>query len=361
MKLAKLFLLCFILSLFSCYNSQKQLDTSTEKGLKDYANFPIGNAVSINKLLKDKELLSINLQEFNSFTSSSDMKMYSFLKSEGEYNWENADQLLDFCEKNNKRFFGHNLVWHFAAPQWIVDNAQEKGYDWLDAFLKDYISTVVSRYKGKVAAWDVVNEGFATKGGEYRNSFFYETMGKDYIAKAFEYAHAADPEAILFYNDFNIERDTAKLHGVLNMINELKANNVPIGGLGFQMHIRMDTPDSTIAYALKKGAETGLQIHLSELDIIFNRHDDTQGGGEQLIWELSDEMKQAQAEKYKNLVKMYRQIIPKKQQYGITFWGCNDRDTWINGFFNLKDWPTIFDENLEPKAAYFGFTEGLNE
>jgi endo-1,4-beta-xylanase len=186
-------------------------------------------------------------------------------------------------------------------------------------------------------------------------------MGKDYIAKAFTYAHEADPNAILFYNDFNIERDTVKLNATLNLVKELRSQGVPISGIGFQMHIRMDIPDEVIAYSLKKAADTGLQIHLSEVDIIFNTHNDTQNGGIQTYNELTDEMKKAQAEKYKSLVKMYRSIVPKDQQYGITFWDFTDRDTWINGFFNMKDWPTIYDENLKPKPAYFGVLEGLKE
>jgi len=364
-KIHLLPLLCLTILLAACnQNTRNKIhanNAEVSKGLKDYADFPIGNAVTINKLQKDPHLNNIIIKNFNSITSGNDMKMYSFISTQGKYNWEKADNLAKFCKENNQRLFGHTLVWHFGAPKWIQEKAKKKGYNWLDTFLKDYITTVVSRYKGSVAAWDVVNEAFETQGGEYRNSFFYQIMGTDYIEKSFRYAHAADPNIDLFYNDFNIERDTAKLHGVLKMIYELKKKNVPITGLGFQMHIRMDIPDELIAFSLREAAKTGLKIHISELDIIFNKHDDTKGGGKQIVSELTDKMRLDQAEKYKNLVKMYRTIIPKEQQYGITFWGCSDRDTWINGFFNLKDWPTIYNENLEPKPAYSSFIEGLTE
>jgi endo-1,4-beta-xylanase len=184
-------------------------------------------------------------------------------------------------------------------------------------------------------------------------------MGKSYIEKAFRYAHEADPEADLFYNDFNIERDTAKLASALEMIRELQLADVPITGLGFQMHIRMDVPDEVIARSLRKAVDTGLKIHLSEVDIIFNKHDDTREGGVQQYTTLTDSMKVAQGEKYKNLARMYREIVPPAQQYGITFWGFNDSDTWIRGFFNLHDWPTLYDDDLAPKPAYYGFLEGL--
>lgn len=359
-----LFLFCLGLCFLSC---QHEKQTKTEESVKSsseslslhkLSSIPIGGAININKVLTDEKLKDITTKNFSSITATNDMKMYSILRDR-EYNFEKVDKLVAFCEENNQRLFGHTLLWHYGLPKWIEKEAAKNGSASADQFMKDYITKVVSRYKGKVAAWDVVNEGFATAGGEYRNTFWYNQLGKEYIRKAFRYAHAADPDAVLFYNDFNIERDTAKLNGVLKMIAELKDEGVPIHGLGYQMHLRMDIPDSTIAYCLRKGAETGLQIHISELDIIFNNHNDSKDGGEQKYPTLTEEMKMQQAEKYKNLVLMYRSIVPTSQQYGITFWDFNDRDTWIKPFFKIEDWPTIFDENLDPKPAYHGFAEGL--
>ena len=356
--------LLVFLTFHSCKSEIESQQPTRSKKLTDveslhqHAPFPVGGAISINKVLSDNKLKDITTKNFNSITATNDMKMYSILR-DTTYNFEKVDKLVKFCEDNNQRLFGHTLLWHYGLPEWIQAEAAKYGSDSADQFMKEYITKVVSRYKGTVAAWDVVNEGFETSGGEYRKTFWYEQLGKAYIEKAFIYAHTADPDAILFYNDFNLERDTAKLNGVLNMISELKEKNVPIHGLGFQMHLRMDIPDSTIAYCLQKAADTGLQIHLSELDIIFNKHNDSKDGGQQQYAELTEEMKIQQAEKYKNLVLMYRQIVPKAQQYGITFWDFNDRDTWIKPFFKINDWPTIFDENLDPKPAYHGFAEGL--
>ena len=340
---------CFI---FSC-NTEKN-----DIGLKDNSSFPIGTAIKIETLLNDSTLQDLQTKNFNSITSASDMKMNRILASEGNYDWSRIDKIVDYAQLNNQRLFGHNLIWHSSTPKWVEEKALIDSI-WLDTFMKDYITKYVSRYKGKVAAWDVVNEGLESHGGNIRKTMWYNVLGKDYIAKAFTYAHEADPNAILFYNDFNIERDTLKLNATLKLVNELNNQGVPIHGIGFQMHIRMDIPNETIAYALRKAAETGLQIHLSEVDIIFNTHDDTRGGGIQIYDELTEEMQIAQANKYKELVIMYKEIVPKEQQYGITFWDFTDRDTWINGFFNIKDWPTLFDENLKPKPAYYGFLEGL--
>ena len=351
------YLLLLFISAVAC-NSSKKMDM--QQGLKDASKFPIGTAININRLLNDEKLQKLEIENFNSITATSDMKMQSILPAENQYNWKTADTILDYAQKHNQRLFGHNLIWHSSTPKWVTEKG-EKDSIWLGNFMQQYIKTYVGRYKGKVAAWDVVNEAFESSGGNYRESFWYKKLGKNYIEKAFTYANEADPNAVLFYNDFNIERDTVKLNAVLNMVNEFKAKGVPIHGIGFQMHIRMDIPDEVIAYSLKKAAATGLQIHLSEVDIIFNTHNDERLGGVQNYNVLTNEMKQAQAEKYKNLIKMYKEIVPKAQQFGITFWDFTDRDSWIKGFFNLKDWPCIYDDSLQPKPAYFGVLEGLKE
>ena len=352
-----IFLITTVSLLLSCNSSIKK---EKIEGLKEHADFPIGTAIKITTLSKDTVLQNSQKSNFNSITSASDMKMNMIMPKEGVYSWKTIDNIVSYAKKNNQRLFGHNLIWHSSTPKWVQEKALKDSL-WLGTFMKEYITKYVTRYKGKVAAWDVVNEGLESHGGNIRKTMWYNAIGKKYIAKAFQYAHEADPEAILFYNDFNIERDTLKLNSTLKMIKELKADGVPISGLGFQMHIRMDIPNEVIASSLKKAVKTGLQIHLSEVDIIFNKHDDTRNGGIQVYQKLTQEMKEAQAKKYKNLIKMYRTIVPKEQQYGITFWDFTDRDTWINGFFNLKDWPTIYDENLKPKPAYFGVLEGLKE
>lgn len=328
-----------------------------QKGLKDYASFPIGSAMSTFGYTRDTTTRDIHLKEFNSITASNQMKMATIAREKGKYNFEPADQMVVFSEKYKQRLFGHTLIWHSSTPGWLKEI--ETNPIALDSFMKDYIKTYVGRYKGKIHGWDVVNEAMNTSGPGWRETIWYKAFGKEYVAKAIRYAYEADPSAILFVNDFNTERDTAKLHETLRMIQWLKDQKVPVSGLGFQMHLRMDIPDETIEYALKKGAETGLMIHLSEVDIIFNKHDDNPGGGVQLYEGITPEMLEAQSKKYENLVKIYKKVVPPAQQYGITFWGFNDKYTWINGFFKLKDWPTIFDSDLKPKPAYEGFKKGL--
>jgi len=330
------------------------------QGLKDLSPYPIGTALDLKSTLADTLKLALTLSEFNSITADRKMKMYSVHPKAGQYHWEDADALVGFSQKNQLRLFGHTLVWHSGTPNWVQEKA-EKDSLWLRSFLADYISTYVGRYKGKVAAWDVVNEPMETKGGALRETVWKKAMGISYVADAFRWAHQADPEADLFLNDFNLERDTLKLNGFLALVEQLQKEEVPISGIGFQMHYRMDIPDALIYKTLKKAAATGLKIHLSEVDLIFNKHDDNRDGGQQTFNELTAEMAAAQAEKYETLVRVYNSAVPPAQRYGITFWGFNDRDTWIKPFFKLNDWPTLYDENLQPKPAYAGFRKGLME
>lgn len=359
-------MLAIIMSISACQSNGSDKKESinineNEKGLHELSPIPIGGAISINKMLADEKLKTITTKNFNSITATNDMKMYSIYKTE-EYNFNKVDKLLAYCEEHDKRLFGHALLWHHGFPEWIEEKLENKGVDAADEFIKEYITNVVTRYKGKVAAWDVVNEAFENSGGAYRKTFWFEKLGKEYIEKAFVYAHEADPAAILFYNDFGIDRDTVKLNAVLEMVNDFKARGIPIHGIGFQWHLRMDIPNEIIAKTLEKAAATGLQIHISELDITFNKHNDSQGGASKPQYpELTEEMGITQAEKYKSIVHLYASIVPQDQQFGITFWDFNDRDTWIRPFFKMMDWPTIFDDNLDPKPAYHGFADGLRE
>ena len=354
MKNSLILLSC--MAFLSACVSTTQVDVAS---LRDTADFPIGSSIRLNDLKRDHNAAALQQYHFDSFTTGLDMKMNKVMPTREGYNWKVIDEVVAYTQKHDQRLFGHNLIWHASTPQWVVQKAQQDP-QWLDGFMKAYIHNYVGRYKGIVHGWDVVNEGLVTKGAGYRtDSIWYQTMGKRYIEKAFQYAHEADPDAILFYNDFNTERDMQKFDTMMTMVEDFLKRGIPISGIGFQMHIRMDIPNTVIASTLERAAATGLQIHLSEVDIIFNTHDDSRGGGIENYKTLTNDMKLAQQKKYQELVQMYRDIVPKEQQYGITFWGFNDRDSWIRRFFKMNDWPTIYDDDLKPKPAFFGFLEGL--
>ena len=350
-----------LLLLLACGGGAQIADSPTPSptpgGLKDVAAFPIGGAINIRKVLADSSLRVITTSQFNSLTSTNDMKMYRIAKREGELDFGRADSTVAFAREHGMRMFGHALVWHYALPDYIAEMDRTE----METFLTEYIDTVVTHFRGQIDGWDVVNEVIDTKGGEMRKTPFYEQLGDEYIKLAFRTARAADPETKLFINDFGTERDTAKVGALIRMVESMRAEGVPIDGIGFQWHQQMRDDTTTVRETLRQAAATGLLLHVSELDLIFNTHNDEAGEGVEDVKEVTPEMLEAQAERYETLARIYREEVPPAQQYGITFWDFTDRDTWIKGFFDMGDWPTLYDEELQPKPAYAGFRRGLQD
>jgi endo-1,4-beta-xylanase len=244
------------------------------KGLKDYYKdyFPVGVAVSVRNITGPDTTLI--LQQFNSLTPENAMKMGPIHPEEGRYNWKDADAIVDFATAHGLRIRGHNLCWHEQTPPWLFKDAQgnDVSKEVLLQRLKDHITTVVSRYKGRIYAWDVVNEAVADNGGPdntqiLRNSPWYRICGDEFIAKAFEYAHAADPQAQLFYNDYNTERPE-KRQRVYRLLKQLVDAGVPITGVGIQAHwsIFEPSPDDLRA-TIDLFSGLGLKVQITELDI----------------------------------------------------------------------------------------------
>ena len=351
-------ILCCALVVASCRSSDAPAapqDDADAAGLRTYADFPIGGAIAIADVERDERLREIIAADFNSVTSTNDFKAYTIAAEPGALDFSRADATARFAEANDLRLFGHALVWHAFSPEWIDALPPAETRDFLEA----YIDTVVRRYRGRIDGWDVVNEAINTAGGGLRATNWRAKLGEDYMAEAFRLAHAADPDAKLFINDFNTERDTAKLSTLLETVAGLRQNGIPIHGIGFQMHIRVDTDTALVERSLRRAAATGLLIHVSELDISFNPHDDTRGGGVQAVAAMTPELLERQADQYEAVARIYRRAVPAAQRYGITFWDFTDRDSWIDGFFGVEDWPTVYDDDLERKPAWAGFRRGL--
>ncbi|WP_221391065.1 endo-1,4-beta-xylanase [Dyadobacter sp. NIV53] len=333
------------------------VSADTVKGLKDYFRnyFPIGVAVA-PKNLKGAEAELIR-HEFNSITAENAMKMGPIHPKEDRYNWRDADSIVAFAVKNKLLVRGHNLCWHSQAPSWLFvdNNGKTVSKEILLQRLKDHIYTVVKRYKGKIYAWDVVNEAISDNQDEYlRNSEWYKICGEDFIAKAFQYAHEADPEAILYYNDYN-EISPVKREKMYKLLKGLKDAGVPVHGVGLQGHWAVNEPtkeqlDST----LRKFAGLGLKIQITELDISVypKEHNARAKKPEDTDTSFTPEKESKQAEVYKNCFEVfykYRQDIT-----GITFWNISDKDSWLDNFpvKGRKDYPLLFDQNLKPKKVY---------
>jgi endo-1,4-beta-xylanase len=220
--------------------------------------------------------------------------------------------------------------------------------------LKDHITTVVNRYKGKIYAWDVVNEAVDDDSTKFlRNSLWYQICGDDFIIKAFEYAHAADPNAVLFYNDYNTERPE-KRERVYKLLKQLVDAGVPVNGVGLQAHWSVYEPSqSELIAAIKKFSSLGLKVQITELDISiypWEKNNRAKRPGEPDTY--TPELEQKQADQYAMVFKVFRDY--KKVITGVTFWNISDRYTWLDTYpvAGRKNYPLLFDQQLQPKKAY---------
>ena len=336
--------------------------SAQEKTLQSVAPFKVGCAINPYLLKTNKGYLNVVSNEFNSITAENVLKFYSLHPKRDVFTFTMGDTVVNFALANKKRMHGHCLVWHESAPKWL-NEFEGDSTSW-DSILKTHIQTVLTHYKGKMTSWDVVNEAFFDD-GNYRTEksnatrksdkiYWYNHLGADYIAHAFQYAHEADPATLLFYNDYNQESSAAKLKAIIAMVTDFKQRGIPIHGLGLQMHINIKTKNEGIITMLKEVAKTGLLIHISELDISVNRHNDST-----LVY--NDSLKALQSEKFAFVVEQYKKLIPKKQQYGITCWNVGDADSWLVKWHKAKDWPLLFDKNYQRKECYTSFYNSLKK
>ena len=316
----------------------------------------MGVAVSPRALKTDEA--GLILRHFGSITPENAMKMGPIHPKENEYFWRDADSIVAFAKQNHLKIRGHNLCWHNQAPRWIFTNAagDSVSKEVLLQRLKEHITTVVSRYKGSIYAWDVVNEAISDKPGEYlRNSPWYRICSEEFIAKAFEYAHAADPDALLFYNDYN-EINPIKREKIYRLVKGLKEAGVPIHGIGLQGHWAINEPsEEVLTNTIKKMAGLGLKIQVTELDIsVYNKeHEARERKTGDNDTGFTPQKETAQIAMYKRCFSIFEKY--KKQITGITFWNISDRSSWMDNFpvRERKDYPLLFDKNLQPKNAFW--------
>jgi endo-1,4-beta-xylanase len=331
---------------------------TSEKGLKDYYRefFSIGVAIRSQDVAgPEAELI---LKHFNSITAENAMKMGPIHPKENEYNWEPADKIAAFAKKNNLKMRGHTLCWHNQAPAWMFTDAKgnDVSKEVLLQRLKDHITSVVTRYKGTVYAWDVVNEVIADDNPTfYRQSPWYRICGEEFIIKAFEYAHAADPDAILYYNDYNTE-NPVKREKIVKMIKQLLDAKVPVHAVGLQGHwsIYEDKLATEIKNSINQFSALGLEVYVTELDVsVYRGESNPRERKPEETNIFTPEMEQKQLELYKTLFNVFREN--KKNLSGITFWNISDKYSWLDFFpvSGRKNFPLLFDQELKPKKAYW--------
>lgn len=347
--------LAFCLLLTTCSARQDEV----QLGLKDYYSdyFPIGVAVSPRALADTAESELIQWQ-FGSMTPENVMKSGPIHPKQNEYNWGPADTVANYAEKHNMKLRGHALVWHQQYPDWFFKDSEgnQIGKDTLYARMKKHITDVVTRYKDHIYAWDVVNEAVSDNGDiVYREeSPFYQIAGEEYLAKAFEFARAADPNVKLFYNDYNAVRPE-KVERIYTLVKKLVDAGVPIDGVGIQGHWSVFEPTrEELEYAIDKYASLGLEVQITELDVSiykWEKHQRPRKEGESD--EYTPELQQQQLEKYKMFFDVFR--AKRDVLTGVTFWNISDRYSWLDYYpvQGRKNYPLLFDQELKPKKVYY--------
>lgn len=311
--------------------------------------FQIGAAVNPRTIVQSEHLLKTH---FNSMTAENEMKPASVHPAEETYTFGDADRLVAFARTNGMQMRGHTLVWHNQTPDWFFlnKNGGPVDKDTLFARMKEHIETVVGRYKWDIFCWDVVNEAVADEGEDLlRESRWTAIAGDDFIAKAFEYAHAADPDAELFYNDYN-ESHPAKRDKIIRLVQSLVERGVPIHGIGLQAHWNLYDPSlDHIREAIERYAALGLKLHITEMDVSHYAFQDRRTD----LVRPTAEMEALFTERFVQFFDLFREY--RAHIANVTFWGVDDSHTWLKYFpvRSRENWPLLFDANQQPKEAFW--------
>lgn len=307
------------------------------------------------------------LKHANSITAENAMKPNPIGVSAGVYNYTLADQLVAFCDTNGIALRGHTLVWHATTPAWFFagDTTSPTYKATVQARLETYITDVVTHFKGKVYAWDVVNEATSDdSSSNYRNSQWYQVFGDEYIEIAFRAARAADPDVELFINDYGTE-DPGKLTRFMAIVDTMKARGVPIDGIGHQLHINTAWPPVANVKAAFQAAETRSLInHVTELDISLYTSDagscyGTPPTGCQAAFVVGttayNNALRAQALQYRAMFNLFAEHASVES---VTMWGAADNSTWLSGFpVTRLNHPLLFDTSGNPKSAFWAVVD----
>ncbi len=292
--------------------------------------FFIGAAVQ-SGLLNDPVYAKTLATQFNALVAENDMKFESIQPLEGMFDFSKADRIVVFAEKHKMRVRGHTLVWHNQVSKWVNETRCKDA----ENILKAHITSVAGHFKGKVFAWDVVNEGIDDD-GKVRDTFWSRCIGADYIERLFRWANIADPNAKLFYNDYNIERDGVKAKRVYELVSSLKKKGVPIHGVGLQMHLDGLPSDVFLARYMHQFEDMDVEVHITEMDVRLREP----AGTRDFVM---------QAESYRMAL---RRCLQAKNCTAFLMWGVTDKYSWIPDFFSGYGSALIFDKEYRPKPAF---------
>jgi len=383
-RIYKKFSLCFVILILSvlvftgCNSKPPEVEIKA-KGLKDYYadNYLIGAAL-FPELFDDPVSSELIKNHFSTITPENDMKWASLHPTLGEYKFERADKIAEFAQANNIKLVGHTLVWHSQLGQGVyTKEGSNDPNDFVDSEtlinrIREHIFSVAGRYKGKVHGWDVVNEAL-NEDGTMRESGFYKISGDTFIEKAFEYAHQADPDTELYYNDYNLVKPE-KRQGAIRIIKKLQEKGLKVDAVGIQAHWDMTFPAlEEIEKSILEFSELGIKVMFTELDVsVLPSPWGTPSADIGIRHENSDNMNpypdgmpadvnEALAERYRDIFKIFNKYRDKISR--VTFWGVHDGISWKNNFpiYGRTDYPLIFDREMKPKMVYFGLVDLMSE
>ena len=352
----KCFSLCATLFLFVPF---KPIAAEVPASLKEaYGKlFDVGVAIP-SAQLSDAERVTLRT-DFTAITPENSMKADTIHPEEGRYDFGKADAVVKLAQRNNLKVNGHTLVWHSQCPDWFfADAGKPAGRDLVLKRMREHINAVVTHFRGKVFSWDVVNEAIADDQGYLRQSRWLNSIGEDFIGEAFMAAHAADPKAEMYYNDYNIELPEKRAK-TLRLIRELKTRNVHIDGIGIQGHWILDNvPFKEIEETIVALHAEGMKVMITELDIdVVPRRSaadvsdrETPGGSDPYAKGCPPEVLQRQAQQYAALFAMFKKHADKIAR--VTFWGLDDGRSWLNSWPSKRtNYPLLWTRDLQPKPA----------
>ena len=329
-------------------------------------DFRIGAALNLREFTgENSNADKIITEQFNTISPEDVLKWESVHPLPGQFNFSRADRYVDFGRKHKMFIVGHNLIWHQQTPPWVFmdDHGNLVDRDTLLQRMQEHISTVVGRYRDEIGGWDVVNEAL-NEDGTLRNSLWRKIIGDDYLIKAYQFAHAADPHAELYYNDYSLE-NLPKRNGAVALIKKLQAAGIHLTAIGLQEHDNLKWPATNeVDATISTFSGLGLKVMITELDLDVLPAATPSHGAEVSLKvdpqaelnpytnELPDSVQQKLAQRYADLFSVFmkhRESISR-----VTFWGVTDADSWLNNWpvSGRTSYPLLFDRNFQPKPAF---------
>lgn len=363
----------FLLALTGCGKTLSLDGKTPPPALKDAFEgaFLVGTAMNRAQIYgEDPRGVALIKRHFNAITPENVTKWENIHPKLHVYSFEATDRFVEFGQNNGMFMIGHPLVWHSQTPSWVFvdENGKPLDRETLLQRMREHIYSVVGRYKGRIQAWDVVNEVLSDD-GTLRDSPWYTIIGEDYIEKAFQYAHEADPDAELYYNDYSLE-NPAKRAGALRLVKSLLDKGIPITGVGTQGHFGPDWPPlDELEKTITDFAALGVKVMITEMEIDVLPVTEGYHGADistRAEWQtrldpyrdgFPDAMQQKLAQRYREFFKVFldhRDAISR-----VTFWGVTDGDSWKNNWPvpGRTNYPLLFDRQGQPKPAFFSIEE----